>query len=165
MSVATLEVGGAQADGSVPVLDADAGVEVLHHVSAVIEPGRLIALVGPSGAGKTTLASLVPRLYDVTSGAVLVDGHDVRQLTQHSLRAAIGVVAQDPHLFHESVADNLRYAKPSATQAELEAACRAAQIHDVIAALPDGYDTARRRARLPALGWREAAASRSRACC
>ena len=141
VSVATLEVGGAQADGSVPVLDGDAGVEVLHHVSAHIEPGRLIALVGPSGAGKTTLASLVPRLYDVTSGAVLVDGHDVRQLTQHSLRAAIGVVAQDPHLFHESVADNLRYAKPSATQAELEAACRAAQIHDVIAALPDGYDT------------------------
>jgi len=141
VSVATLEVGGAQGDGSVPSLDGEPGVEVLHHVSAVIEPGRLIALVGPSGAGKTTLASLVPRLYDVTGGAVLVDGHDVRQLTQHSLRAAIGVVVQDPHLFHESVADNLRYAKPSATQAELEAACRAAQIHDVIAALPDGYDT------------------------
>jgi ATP-binding cassette subfamily B protein len=141
VSVATLEVGGAQADGSVPLLDGAPGVEVLHHVSAAIEPGRLIALVGPSGAGKTTLASLVPRLYDVTGGAVLVDGHDVRQLTQRSLRAAIGVVAQDPHLFHESVGDNLRYAKPSATQAELEAACRAAQIHDVIAALPDGYDT------------------------
>ena len=113
---------------------------------------------GRRGAGKTTLASLVPRLYDVTSGAVRIDGHDVRELTQHSLRAAIGVVAQDPHLFHESVADNLRYAKPDATQAELEAACRAAQIHDVIAALPDGYDTRRRRARLPAVGWREAAA-------
>ncbi len=141
VSVASLEVGGAQLDGSVPALDASANVEVLHHVSVAIEPGRLVALVGPSGAGKTTLASLVPRLYDVTGGAVRVDGHDVRRLTQRSLRAAIGVVAQDPHLFHESVGDNLRYAKPDATQAELEAACRAAQIHDVVAALPDGYDT------------------------
>ena len=141
VSVATLEVGGAQLDGSVPTLDGTVGAEVLHHVSATIEPGRLVALIGPSGAGKTTLASLVPRLYDVTDGAVRVDGYDVRHLTQRSLRSAIGVVAQDPHLFHESVADNLRYAKPDATQAELEAACRAAQIHEVVAALPDGYDT------------------------
>jgi len=141
VSVASLEVGGAQLDGSVPALDGSPGVEVLHHVSAVVEPGKLVALIGPSGAGKTTLASLVPRLYDVTGGAVRVDGNDVRTLTQRSLRSAIGVVVQDPHLFHESVADNLRYAKPDATQAELEAACRAAQIHDVVAALPEGYDT------------------------
>jgi ATP-binding cassette subfamily B protein len=118
-----------------------AGVEVLHDINLVINAGELVALVGPSGAGKSTLAALVPRLYDVTSGAVRVDGHDVRDLTQESLRAAIGVVAQDPHLFHESVASNLRYARPDATLADMQAACRAAQIDDVIAALPDGYDT------------------------
>jgi ATP-binding cassette subfamily B protein len=85
---------------------------VLHDLTATIEPGELVALVGPSGAGKTTVSQLIPRLYDVTSGAVRVDGHDVRDLTQASLRKAIGVVSQDPHLFHESVADNLRYAAP-----------------------------------------------------
>ncbi len=114
---------------------------MLHDVSLSIEPGQMIALVGPSGAGKTTLASLIPRLYDVTAGAVKIDGWDVRDLTQRSLREAIGVVAQDPHLFHESVGSNLRYARPEATIAEVEAACRSAQIHDVIAALPEGYDT------------------------
>jgi ATP-binding cassette subfamily B protein len=100
-----------------------------------------LALVGSSGAGKSTLASLVPRLYDVTGGAVLVDGTDVRDLTLATLRRSIGVVSQDPHLFHESIGDNLRYARPDATPAELVAACRAARIHDTIAALPDGYDT------------------------
>jgi ATP-binding cassette subfamily B protein len=114
---------------------------VLVDLNVTIEPGELVALVGPSGAGKTTISQLIPRLYDVSSGAVRVDGHDVRHLTQASLRRAIGVVSQDPHLFHESVGDNLRYAKPDATEAELEAAARAARIHDVIAALPDGYAT------------------------
>src|SRR6476660_190534 len=115
--------------------------KAMRNISAMIEPGQLVALVGPSGAGKTTVSQLIPRLYDVTDGAIRVDGHDVRDLTQTSLREAIGVVSQDPHLFHESIATNLRYARPDATDAELEAACRAAQIHDVVAALPDGYTT------------------------
>lgn len=135
VSLASLEVG---LSGSI---DDDAGVEVLHDVTASITPGELVALVGPSGAGKTTLTSLVPRLYDVTAGAVRIDGHDVRSLTLDSLRASIGVVSQDPHLFHDTVAENLRFARPDATDAELVAACRAAQIHDVVMALPEGYDT------------------------
>ena len=114
---------------------------VLRGVSAEIAPGSLVALVGPSGAGKTTLSMLVARIYDVTSGAVRVDGHDVRDLTLDSLHEAIGVVTQDPHLFHDTIANNLRYARPDATDAELEAACRAAQIHEVIAGLPEGYGT------------------------
>ncbi len=136
VSIASLETPTSNAE-----LPDKAGEEVLHDIQLTIEPGQLIALVGPSGAGKTTMASLIPRLYDVTSGAVRIDGWDVRDLTGSSLHEAIGVVAQDPHLFHESVGANLRYARPGATDAELEAACRAAQIHDVIAALPDGYDT------------------------
>ena len=114
---------------------------MLRNLSLTIAPGETVALVGSSGAGKTTLASLITRLYDVTGGAVLVDGHDVRSLTGESLRAAIGVVSQDPHLFHESIESNLRYAKPDATIAELDEACRAARIYDTIAALPDGYAT------------------------
>jgi ATP-binding cassette, subfamily B, bacterial len=110
-------------------------------VSLDILPGETVALVGASGAGKSTLVSLIPRLYDVTAGAVLVDGHDVRDLTLVSLRAAIGVVAQDPHLFHESIGENLRYAKPDATDQELVVACRAARILGTIEALPDGFDT------------------------
>lgn len=114
---------------------------VLDGIDLDIEPGATVALVGPSGAGKSTMISLIPRLYDVTGGCVRIDGRDVRDLTQASLRRAIGVVNQDPHMFHESVGDNLRYARPDATDAELVAAAKAAQIHDVIAALPEGYDT------------------------
>ena len=116
-------------------------VEVLSGIDLVMPPGSMVAVVGPSGSGKTTLVSLVPRLYDVTGGAVLVDGIDVRRLSQASLRAAIGTVTQDPHLFHDTVASNLRYARPDAADSQLVEACRAARIHDVIAALPDGYDT------------------------
>ncbi len=121
--------------------DSAAAVEVLVDIDLDIAPGRMVAVVGPSGSGKTTMVSLVPRLYDVTEGAVLVDGADVRDLAQASLRAAIGTVTQDPHLFHDTVASNLRYARPDAADTLLVEACRAARIHDVIAALPDGYDT------------------------
>ncbi|HEX2384503.1 MAG TPA: ABC transporter ATP-binding protein [Acidimicrobiales bacterium] len=117
------------------------GAFVLRGVTASIDPGQLVALVGPSGGGKTTISNLIPRLYDVTTGTVRVDGHDVRDVTQASLRAAIGVVAQDPHLFHDTVLANLRYARPDASIESIHAACRAAQIHDVIVGLPDGYDT------------------------
>ncbi|MCB0968720.1 MAG: ABC transporter ATP-binding protein [Ilumatobacter sp.] len=120
---------------------ADPDVDVLSGLSLRVAPGETLALVGASGAGKSTLVSLIPRLYDVTDGAVLIDGHDVRDLTLASLRSSIGVVAQDPHLFHESIADNLRYARPDATEVDLIEACRAARIHETIAALPDGYDT------------------------
>ena len=119
----------------------DPDVDVLDDVSLTIAPGETVALVGASGSGKTTLASLVPRLYDVSDGAVRIDGHDVRDLTQDTLRAAIGVVSQDPHLFHDTIGANLRYARPDATDAELDEACAGAQILHVVRSLPDGYDT------------------------
>jgi ATP-binding cassette subfamily B protein len=134
VSVRSLE-SAASASGQDPDRDVLIGVDLR------IAPGETVAVVGASGAGKSTLASLVPRLYDVGSGSVRIDGHDVRDLTLDSLRDAVGVVSQDPHLFHESLLDNLRYARPDATRAEVEQACRSARIHEVIAALPDGYDT------------------------
>ena len=114
---------------------------VLDGLQATIEPGQLVALVGQSGAGKTTLGGLVARLYDVTGGAIRIDGMDVRDLTQDSLRRAIGVVSQEPHLFHDTIAGNLRYARPEATVEELWTAARAAQIDELIVSLPDGMAT------------------------
>ena len=115
--------------------------EVLKNLSFVAEPGTLTALVGPPGAGKTTISALIPRLYDVTSGAITIDSHDIRDLTIESLRESIGVVMQDAHLFHETIAENLRYAKVDATAAEMQAACEAAQIWRLIDSLPNGLDT------------------------
>jgi ATP-binding cassette subfamily B protein len=117
------------------------GTRAVDDVSMEVEPGQLVALVGPSGAGKTSLTYLIPRLYDATEGRILVDGHDIRQVTQESLRRQIGVVTQETFLFHASVADNLRFAKPNATEEEMDAACKAAYISDVIHRLPDGFDT------------------------
>ncbi len=115
--------------------------EVLKSLSFTAEPGTLTALVGPSGAGKTTITTLIPRLYDVTSGSISIDGHDIRDLTLESLRNSIGVVMQDAHLFHETIAENLRYAKTDATLEEMQAACEAAQIWKLIESLPNGFDT------------------------
>ncbi|WP_395728238.1 ABC transporter ATP-binding protein [Nakamurella sp.] len=114
---------------------------VLHGVSFTARAGELVALVGPSGAGKTTISQLVPRIYDVDTGAVLVGGHDVRDVTLQSLRDAIGVVAQDAHLFHDTIRANLLYARPEATEDELIAALRAAQIWELVARLPEGLGT------------------------
>jgi ATP-binding cassette subfamily B protein len=117
------------------------GRPVLRGVAFDLPPGTFAALVGPSGAGKTTIAYLVPRLYDVDRGRVTIDGHDVRDVTLASLAAHIGVVSQEPHLFHASIRENLRYARPDATDAEIETAARAANIHEFIMTLPQGYDT------------------------
>jgi ATP-binding cassette subfamily B protein len=117
------------------------GGPVLDGIDITVPAGSSLAVVGPTGAGKSTLGRLVPRLYDVTGVRVTLDGVDVRDLDFDTLARAVGVVSQETYLFHASVAENLRFAKPDATDAELEAAARAAQIHDHIAALPDGYDT------------------------
>lgn len=114
---------------------------LLEDVSFEARPGQFVALVGPSGSGKTSLTYLISRFYDPTAGCVRLDGHDLRDVTMESLDAQLATVTQEPFLFHTSLRENLRYAKADATDAEIEAACRAAHIHDVIAALPDGYDT------------------------
>ncbi|MEV6839454.1 ABC transporter ATP-binding protein [Streptomyces sp. NPDC051133] len=119
----------------------DKGGPVLDGIEVTVPAGHSLAVVGPTGAGKSTLGYLVPRLYDVTAGRVTLDGIDVRDLDFDTLARAVGVVSQETYLFHASVADNLRFAKPDATDEELHAAAKAAQIHDHIAALPDGYDT------------------------
>jgi ATP-binding cassette, subfamily B, bacterial len=119
-----------------------AGVErpTLHAIDVAVPPGHSLAIVGETGAGKTTLSYLIPRLYDVTSGRVSIDGIDVRELSFDTLAAAVGVVSQETYLLHASVAANLRFAKPDATDAELVAAAKIAQIHDHVMSLPDGYD-------------------------
>lgn len=119
----------------------DAQRPTLDHVSFAVEPGQFVAFVGPSGAGKTTVSYLIPRLHEASAGRVLFAGTDVRELRQQSLIAQVGIVSQETYLFHATIAENLRYAKPEASDAELEAACRAASIHDTIAGFPDGYDT------------------------
>ena len=115
--------------------------QVLRDLSFVAAPGTMTALVGPSGAGKTTISALLPRLYDVTDGYISIDGHDIRDLTLESLRDSIGVVMQDAHLFHETIAENLRYAKQDATEEEMIQACKSAQIWTLIESLPNRFET------------------------
>lgn len=115
--------------------------EILKGISFDVPAGTLTALVGSSGAGKTTISALLPRLYDVTDGGISINGLDIRDLEVQSLRDAIGIVTQDAHMFHDSIATNLRYAKADATEAEMENACRSAQIWDLISSLPNGFDT------------------------
>jgi ATP-binding cassette subfamily B protein len=133
VSLATLE--------DVAALDRTENAPVLRGVDFTVEPGQLVALVGPSGAGKSTTSMLVSRVYDVTEGAVRVGGVDVRDATLESLRDTIGVVTQDSHLFHETIAENLRYARPEATEEQMWEALRAAQVVELVRALPDGLDT------------------------
>ena len=138
--------GGAKGEESAQVISAPAPtltprLLALDDISFEIKPGQLVALVGPSGAGKTTITYLLPRLYDCTSGQIMLDGHDLRDLAGATLAQAIGMVTQESYLFHDTVRANLLYARPDATRAELETACRAANIHDFIASLKDGYDT------------------------
>ncbi|BBH67077.1 ABC transporter [Actinoplanes sp. OR16] len=133
VSLATLE--------DVAALDRRENELVLDGVDFTVEPGRMVALVGPSGAGKSTTSMLLSRVYDVTEGAVLIDGVDVRDATLDSLRDTIGVVTQDSHLFHETIAENLRYAAPGATEEQMWAALDGAQVADLVRSLPDGLDT------------------------
>ena len=129
------------ADLTEPAPTSQARDTALESVSFHASAGQLVALVGPSGAGKTTMTYLIPRLYDPTEGVIRIDGHDLRDLSLDSLSSAIGMVTQENYLFHDTIRTNLTYAKPDATQAEIEAAARAANIHQFITELPDGYDT------------------------
>jgi ATP-binding cassette subfamily B protein len=126
---------------SVAVLESGARNEILHDISFAVEPGQMVALVGPSGAGKTTISMLVPRLYDVTAGTVRLGGVDVRHATMASVRDVVGVVTQDPHMFHDTLRANLLYARPEATEAELLDAMAQAQVGQLVGELPDGLDT------------------------
>ena len=131
-----------QANGeNAPKPNSQAREDALAHIAFEVKAGQLAALVGPSGAGKTTLTYLIPRLYDPIAGRILLDGHDLRDVTLVSLMAQIGMVTQETHLFHDTIRTNLLYAKLDATQPELEAAAKAANIHNFIAGLPNGYDT------------------------
>jgi ABC-type multidrug transport system fused ATPase/permease subunit len=125
----------------VATLDTRGGTEVLHGVSFRVEPGRMVALVGTSGSGKSTIAALAPRLYDVDEGAVRLGGVDVRDLSFDAIRSTIGLVTQDGHLFHDTVRENLRFAWPEATDEDLWAALRTARLAPLIESLPDGLDT------------------------
>jgi len=133
VSIASLE--------AVATLERTGRVEVLRGVSFTVEPGSVVALVGPSGAGKTTISSLIPRLYDPTAGEVRINGRDLRHATTASIVDTVGVVTQDAHLFHDSLRANLLYARPEATERELEAALRAAQIYELVESLPNGLET------------------------
>jgi ATP-binding cassette subfamily B protein len=126
---------------AVAVLDNAPERQVLHDVSFRAEPGELVALVGPSGAGKTTISQLVTRMYDVQRGSVRVAGRDVREVTLASLRDVVGTVTQDAHMFHDTIRANLTYARPEATEDELWTAVESAQIADLVRSLPDGLDT------------------------
>ncbi|MBI3161750.1 MAG: ABC transporter ATP-binding protein, partial [Chloroflexi bacterium] len=128
-------------DSPEPESTSQARVVALERISFKAAPGQLVALVGPSGAGKTTLTYLIPRLYDPTHGLIRIDGHDLRDVTLDSLSSVIGMVTQETHLFHDTIRTNLVYAKTDATQAEIEAAARAANIHNFVMGLPDKYDT------------------------
>jgi ATP-binding cassette subfamily B protein len=145
-AVLSLEKGKKEKDGREPdeaesESRSQAREVALEHISFRAAPGQLVALVGPSGAGKTTMTYLIPRLYDPVGGRILLDGYDLREVTLASLAAQIGMVTQESYLFHDTIRTNLTYAKLDATQAEIEAAARAANIHDFIMELPDRYDT------------------------
>jgi ATP-binding cassette, subfamily B, bacterial len=134
------EISLASLEGVARTESRDSG-EVLHGVSFAADPGQMVALVGPSGAGKTTVTHLVARLYDATTGTVRVGGHDVRDVTLQSLEDVVGYVTQDAHMFHDTIRENLLYARPAATDDEIWAALEAAQIAPLVSALPDGLET------------------------